>query len=49
MPIWEGSGPGGHHRKDTLSFNSVLGETEYVELTILNVAGVKERRFKWRL
>ena len=48
-PIWEGSPPGGHHRKGSLTFNSPLTETEYVELVILNVAGVKERKFNWGL
>ena len=48
-PIWEGSSPGGHHRKGALTFNSPLTETKYVELSILNIAGVKERRFKWSL
>ena len=49
IPNWEGSPPGGHHRKGTLTFNSPLSETEYAELVILDVAGVKERRFKWSL
>jgi len=47
--IWEGSEPGGHHREGTLTFNTVLSETKLVELIIVNVAGVTERKFKWNL
>lgn len=48
-PNWNGSGPGGHHRSGTLSFDSILTQTAYVELIIKNVAGVAERKFKWNL
>lgn len=47
--IWEGSEPGGHHREGTLTFNSVLSETKFVELIIKDVAGVSERKLKWDL
>ena len=48
-PKWDGSAPGGHHRSGTLSFKTPLPRTKYVELVIYDVAGVKERRFKWNL
>ena len=47
--IWEGSGPGGHHREGTLTFNTVLSETKFVELIIKDVAGVLQRKLRWEL
>lgn len=47
--VWSGSGPGGHHRSGTLTFNTVLAQTKYVELVIKNVSEVPERKFKWNL
>lgn len=47
--IWEGSEPGGHHREGTLTFDTPLLETKYVELIIVNIAGIPERKFRWQL
>lgn len=47
--IWEGSGPGGHHREGTLTFNTVLSKTKFIELIIKNVAGVSQRKLRWEL
>lgn len=46
---WNGSGPGGHHRDGSLSFNTPLKETKYIELIIKDVVGVSERRFRWNI
>ena len=49
---WD-SAPGGHHRKGTLTFpipdSLSQGKTEYVEIVIRDVAGIKERVLKWEL
>ncbi len=49
---WD-SGPGGHHRRGTLTFplpNSVSqDEAKYLQLTIRDVAGVEERILIWEL
>jgi len=47
--VWAGSPPGGHHREGTLTFDTVLPKTKFVELTLKDVAGVTERKFKWNL
>lgn len=48
--LWE-SAPGGHHRQGILHFplpNSLSqGKTEYIEIVIRDVAGIKERAMKW--
>ena len=47
---------GGHHRSGTLVFPAVVGggslispQTKFVELVLRDVAGVKERSFKWQV
>ncbi len=49
---WE-SAPGGHHRRGVLNFplpeSLSQGKTEYVEIVIRDVAGIKERVLKWEL
>jgi len=40
---------GGHHRKITLSFPKVSPEAKSLEMVIKDVAGVKERSFRWNL
>ncbi len=47
--VWEGSGPGGHHRSGVLRFNAPEQTTGFVELVIHDVAGVPERVFHWDL
>src|SRR3989338_11396507 len=37
---WSGSPPGGHHREGTLTFNTPLTETKYIDLVITNVAEI---------
>lgn len=49
QPVWDGSPPGGHHRSGTLTFDSSLAQTNNVELIIKNVAGIPERKFRWKL
>ena len=39
----------GHHRQSTVVFSKVAPSTKRVELVIKNVAGVKERLFRWEL
>ena len=50
-PISWDSAPGGHHRGGTLAFPlpESLNQAKYLELLIRDVAGVKERVFKWEL
>ena len=38
---------GGHHREATLTFPKVSPESKRLELVINDVAGVKERAFRW--
>lgn len=49
---WE-SAPGGHHRQGTLTFSSPdflnQGGTKYLQMVIRDVAGIKERVFRWEL
>ena len=47
--IWEGSGPGGHHREGILIFDAVNPVPAYVELKVKDVGGVPERSFRWSL
>lgn len=46
---WEGSPPGGHHRKGTLIFPGLKGNPESMKLVVKNVNGVAERIFEWKL
>jgi hypothetical protein len=39
----------GHHRETTVSFAKVASGTKRVKLVIRDVAGVKERNFRWDL
>ena len=49
QPVWDGSPSGGHHREGTLTFTKPLSETSSVRLTIKNIAGIPERKFRWQL
>ncbi len=46
---WEGSGPGGHHRRGVLYFSALPSDTGEVTLTIKDIAGVPERTFRWKV
>jgi hypothetical protein len=39
----------GHHREITLSFPKVSSEAKRLEIVLKNLAGVKERTFRWNL
>lgn len=39
----------GHHREATVSFAKIANGTKRVELMVKDVAGVKERVFRWEL
>ena len=45
--LWDGPGPGGHHREGILVFDAINPTPAYIELKIKNVGGVPERLFKW--
>jgi hypothetical protein len=45
----EKAGGGGHHREAILRFPKATPETKSLELIVNNVAGVKERTFRWSL
>jgi len=40
---------GGHHREATLGFSKLSSDVKRVELVIKDVAGVKERVFRWNV
>ncbi|MBI2347689.1 MAG: hypothetical protein HYV05_03435 [Deltaproteobacteria bacterium] len=40
---------GGHHREVTLAFPKSASGSKRLELVIKNIAGVKERSFRWEL
>jgi len=44
---WQGSEPGGHHRKGVLEFPKLEDNTDSITLIIRKVANVPERTFKW--
>ena len=44
---WQGSEPGGHHRKGVLEFPKLENNTESITLIIRKVANVPERTFEW--
>lgn len=44
---WQGSGPGGHHRKGVLEFPKLEDNTDSITLIIRKVANVPERTFEW--
>jgi hypothetical protein len=46
---WEGSAPGGHHRRGVLQFEVPDYTTDFIEVVIQDVAGVPERVFHWDL
>ncbi len=46
---WQGSPPGGHHRRGVLEFPALEGNPRTVTLIIRNIADVPERKFEWRM
>lgn len=46
---WDGSPPGGHHRRGVLEFPALEGNPTLVTLMIRDIAGVHERVFEWDL
>ncbi len=46
---WEGSPPGGHHRKGILVFPKLAAQTKWIKLTVRDVYDVPERVFEWKL
>lgn len=46
---WDGSGPGGHHRRGTLHFDLSAQPQQFIELEVHDVAGVPARMFRWEL
>lgn len=50
MPVgWEGSPPGGHHRKGRLRFKAIAPQPVSVELQIHLAGDTSPRSFKWLL
>ncbi len=47
--LWEGPGPGGHHRTGRLTFAALPASTRSVTLVVRNIGGVPERVFRWDL
>ena len=46
---WQGSPPGGHHRKGVLEFPNLTDNTESITLIIREIDNVPERTFNWRI
>ena len=44
---WQGSAPGGHHRKGVLEFPDLGENTASITLIIKGIANVPERIFEW--
>lgn len=48
-PYWEGSPPGGHHRKGTLRFTPDIQKPTTLTLTFVDIAGIPSRTFSWNV
>ncbi len=46
---WEGSGPGGHHRRGILEFPALEGIPKSIKLVIKDVSDVPQRIFEWKI
>lgn len=48
LPVsWEGDPPGGHHREGVLHFGAFTPMPKKVDFTLLDIGGIKERKFSW--
>jgi hypothetical protein len=46
---WKGAPPAGHHRSGVLEFTSIARDAKSITLRIINIAGVPERIFEWKV
>jgi hypothetical protein len=46
---WQGSSPGGHHRRGTLEFPPLEGNPRSIKLIMKGIADVPERSFEWNI
>jgi len=46
---WDGSAPGGHHRRGVLSFKAVSPRPAAIELRIVRQGETSPREFRWKL
>lgn len=46
---WDGTPPGGHHRRGVLRFQPLAGNPAAVELRLHDIGGVATRAFRWQL
>ncbi|OGA88343.1 MAG: hypothetical protein A3G27_00840 [Betaproteobacteria bacterium RIFCSPLOWO2_12_FULL_66_14] len=46
---WQGSAPGGHHRKGLLQFKPLAAQPDSLELHIEQVGGIATRTFRWEI
>jgi hypothetical protein len=46
---WEGDPPGGHKREGVLRFGAFTPMPKKVDLTILNIGAIPQRKFSWKL
>ena len=49
LPIGAENKGSGHHREVTLIFSKIAPESKRIEIVIKDIAGVKERSFRWNL
>ena len=47
--VWEGAGPGGHHREGVLKFKPVSPHPQAIELRIHRTGEAAPRLFRWEL
>jgi hypothetical protein len=49
LPIGAENKGSGHHREVTLIFSKIAPESKHIEIVLRDLAGVKERTFRWNL